>query len=151
MCPWWFSQFAPHSRHVHDHHDEHPYWRLHQHHILTYLWISPSIAPKLTLNVTWCFREDQRGHGRCWRSAAGRLSCLHSCWSDRELDERQTAATVWGFAFWSNAGSAGSCGSCVRSFFRRHDNWGLRRTTRIPPGHRILKKIIKIIINKHSQ
>lgn len=105
-------------------------------HVLTYFWISPSMAPKLTLNVAWCFREDRRGGWRCWRPAAGRLSWLWSFWSGGELDDRQLAATAWGSAFCSNAGSAGSC---VRSFFRRHDNWGLRRTTRVPPGQRILK------------
>lgn len=107
--------------------------------LLTYLWISPSITPRLTRRVSWCSREPSGGVGLCcspgWRlvfwvggESVPWWTCNVSC----------LAVSFKAFASWLLVDvPVFLCGS---NFFRRLDNWGLRRRTRVPLTHRILKK-----------
>lgn len=113
--------------------------------ILTYLWISPSIMPKLTLRVAWCFREE-RGEGRlCCSPDWGSVSCVGGELAPGGWGDGQFCVPVWGFVSWLDVGPVSFC---ARSFFRRQDNWGLRRRTRVPPIQRTLETqtLIKLII-----
>lgn len=113
--------------------------------VLTYLWMSPSIAPKLTLKVAWCFSEERWG-GLCCGPVEGSVSgvvddltartlCKVCCF---EEDREETGLSCIPVSVsWLDVGPVTFCG---RSFFRRQDNWGLRRRTRVPPIQRTLFK-----------
>lgn len=123
--------------------------------VLTYLWISPSIRPKLTLRVVWCFRQERGGGRRCcspdWQPVfwVGLELIAWSIWKvcclvgDSE-GVGQSCVPVWGAVSWLDVLSC-----CGRSFFSWQDNWGLRRRTKVPPGQRTLDTktgIIKLLI-----
>lgn len=112
--------------------------------LLTYLWISPSITPRLTRRLSWCSSELSGGVGLCcrpgWRLVfwVGGESIPWWPWNVSCL-----AVSFRAFAPWLLVDIPVSlCGS---SFFRRHDNWGLRRRTRVPSEQRILE------INKNKK
>ncbi len=115
--------------------------------ILTYLWISPSIKPKLTLKVASCFREERGGGELCcgpdWRpvSCVGEelipwWICNVCCLVEDREGHLQSCFPVWGLVSWLSVCPASFCAR--RSFFSWQDNWGLRRRTRVPPTQRTL-------------
>lgn len=105
--------------------------------LLTYLWISPSITPRLTRRVSWWSKEPSGEVGFCcspgWQLVfwVGGESISWGTWNVSRLTVSCKAFSSWLLV------PVFLCGS---SFFRRLDNWGLRRRTRVPLTHRILRK-----------